>query len=306
MTTNLEWYRVFYWTARKGSFSKAADELYITQPAVSYAIKQLESTLGGKLFYRNAKGVTLTAEGEVLFKFIEQAYGFLTTAEQQIAEMHQLLRGEIRIGAGDTLSKYYLLPHLEVFHEAFPAIKIKVTNRTSRETIQLLKEGKIDFGIINLPIEDNQVQIQETLLLQDCFVVGEKYKELALKSTTLQEINHLPFILLEAGSSTRRFIDYYAAAQGITIKPEIELGSIDLLVQFARIGLGIACVVKNFIREELEQSKLYEIKLLEPIPSRKVGIVTLKEMPLSAAANNFLRMLSDAHDDTALYNTHSV
>jgi LysR family cyn operon transcriptional activator len=298
---NLEWYRVFYWTAQKGSLSKAADELYITQPAVSYAIKQLENSLGGKLFYRNAKGVTLTAEGEVLFKFIEQAYGFLTTAEQQIAEMHQLLRGEIRIGAGDTLSRHYLLPHLEVFHKAFPAIKIQVTNRTSRETIQLLKEGKIDFGIVNLPFEEERVQMQETLSLQDCFVVGDKYKELASKATTLQEISHLPFILLETGSSTRRFIDHYALSQGVMIQPEIELGSIDLLVQFARIGLGVACVVKNYITEELEQSKLYEIRFQEPIPSRKVGIATLKEMPLSAAAQHFLRLLNDAHDDKALH-----
>jgi DNA-binding transcriptional LysR family regulator len=131
--------------------------------------------------------------------------------------------------------------------------------------------------------------------------VGDKYKELASKVTTLQEINHLPFILLEAGSSTRRFIDDYFQSLGVLIKPEIELGSIDLLVQFARIGLGISCVVKNFITEELEQSKLYEIRLEEPIPSRKVGIVTLKEMPLSAAAKNFLQSLSDAHDDKALH-----
>jgi LysR family cyn operon transcriptional activator len=299
MGSNLEWYRVFYYAARNGSLSRAAEELYITQPAVSYAIKQLENALGGRLFYRNARGVTLTAEGEVLFKYVEQAQGFLTKAEQQIAEMHQLLLGEIRIGAGDTLSKHYLLPYLEAFHQSFPDIKIQVTNRTSRETVQLLKEGKIDLGIVNLPIEENQVQIQETLSLQDCFVVGDKYKELAAKVMTLQELQHYPFILLESGSSTRRFFDHYALNQSVTIKPEIELGSIDLLVQFARIGLGIACVVKNFITEELEQSKLYEIQLNEPIPSRKVGIVTLKEMPLSAASKHFLQLLNDAHDDKA-------
>src|SRR5258708_2004493 len=140
MKANLEWYRVFYHTARSGSFSKAAELLYITQPAISYAIKQLESTLGGKLFFRSSKGVTLTAEGEVLYQFIEQAFGFLTKAEQQIAEMHQLLRGEIRIGAGDTLCKHYLLPYLEAFNSSHPDIKIQVTNRTSRETVQLLKD----------------------------------------------------------------------------------------------------------------------------------------------------------------------
>jgi LysR family transcriptional regulator, cyn operon transcriptional activator len=303
MIANLEWYRVFYFAAKNGSLSKAADELYITQPAVSYAIKQLEGALGGKVFYRNAKGVTLTAEGEVLFKFIEQAYGFLTIAEQQIAEMHQLQRGEIRIGAGDTLSKYYLLPYLEAFHQAFPEIKIQVTNRTSRETVQLLKEGKIDLGIVNLPIEESQVQILETLELQDCFVAGEKYKELASQAISWQELSRLPLILLEKGSSIRRFIDQFTQGLGITIQPEIELGSLDLIAQFARIGLGVSCVVRNFITEELKQSTLFEIRLQEPIPSRKVGIVTLSSMPLSAASHHFLQMLSAGHDDKAAHNS---
>jgi LysR family cyn operon transcriptional activator len=292
MIANLEWYRVFYITAKNGSLSRAADELYITQPAVSYAIKQLESTLGGKVFYRNAKGVTLTAEGEILFKFIEQSYGFITKAEQQIAEMHQLQRGEIRIGAGDTLSKFYLLPYLEAYHQAYPEIKIQVTNRTSSETVQLLKEGKIDLGIVNLPIEDTHVEIRETLALQDCFVVGEKYKKLAAQAITLQELSQLPLILLEKGSSIRRYIDQYTQGFGVNLQPEIELGSLELMAQFARIDLGVSCVVKNFITDELKQSSLYEIQLQEPIPPRKVGIVTLKAMPLSVAAHHFLQMLS--------------
>jgi LysR family transcriptional regulator, cyn operon transcriptional activator len=291
MKGNLDWYRVFYFTAKSRSFSKAAEQLYITQPAISYAIKQLETTLGGKLFFRSSRGAALTAEGEVLYKFIEQAYGFLTKAEQQIAEMHQLLRGEIRIGAGDTLCKHYLLPRLEAFHTAYPDIKIQVTNRTSRETVQLLKEGAIDLGIVNLPIEDSHVSIRETLEIQDCFVAGDKYKALANTSLTLQELSKSPLILLENGSSTRRYIDHYAHNLGITIQPEIELGSIDLLVQFARIGLGISCVVKNFIAEELSQSILYEIKLEPPIPPRRVGIITLKNLPLSAAAAHFLQLL---------------
>ncbi|MDB5056506.1 MAG: transcriptional regulator [Bacilli bacterium] len=292
MIANLEWYRVFYITAKCGSFSKAAEVLFITQPAISYVVKQLESSLGGKLFFRTSKGVTLTAEGKVLFQYIEQAYGFLTTAEQKIAEMHQLLRGEIRIGAGDTLCKHYLLPHLEAFHTSFPEIKIQVTNRTSQETVQLLKEGKIDFGIVNLPIEDTLIQIRETLEIQDCFVGNEEYRSLALKPISLQKLNEYPLIMLEKGSSTRRYIDHYAQNLDVLIQPEIELGSIDLLVQFARSGLGISCVVKNFIMEELNSSILYEIQLKQPIPPRKVGIVTLKTMPLSAAAIQLLKYLT--------------
>lgn len=303
MIANLEWYRVFYWVATTGSLSKAAEVLFITQPAISYAIKQLEGSLGGKVFYRNARGVTLTAEGKVLFKYIEQAYGFIAKAEQQIAEMHQLQRGEIRIGANDTLSKHYLLPYLESFHLAFPKLRIQVTNRTSMETVQLLKDGRIDLGIVNLPIEDSQLRVIETMVLQDCFVVGEKFKELASEVISLQQLSELPLILLEKGSSIRSYIDQYSQHLGITLKPEIELGSLDLVAQFARIGLGISCVVRNFINEELAQSVLYEIQLQEPIPSRKVGIITLSSLPLSAASHHLLQLLSVGHDNTAAHNS---
>lgn len=205
--------------------------------------------------------------------------------------MHQLLCGEVRIGAGDSLCKHYLMPYLESFHAAFPDIKIQVTNRTSQETVQLLKEGKIDFGVVNLPIEDKQVQIREAAVIQDCFVAGEKYKHAARKPLSVQELSEYPIILLEQGSSSRKFIDRCVLRAGVTIQPEIELGSVDLLVQFARIGLGISCVVKDYIRDELRQGILYEIVLEAPIPPRSIGIITPKEMPLSVAATQFLQLL---------------
>ncbi|MFD0869837.1 HTH-type transcriptional activator CmpR [Chlamydia abortus] len=292
MVENMEWYRAFYFTAITGSLSKAAEELFITQPAVSYSIKQLETRLGGRLFFRTPKGVKLTAEGEVLFKYIEQAYHFIMTGEKQIAAMHNLLSGEIKIGASDTLCKYYLLPYVEAFHQNHPDIKIKVTNRTSRESIELLKRGKVDLAVVNLPLEDKQVTIRESLELQDCFVAGSSYRELAESGpVSLDTLLSHPIIMLEQGSSIRRYIDRYAEENGKEIYPEIELGSIDLLTQFARIGLGIACVIRNFVEEELRRGELLEIRLKKPIPPRKIGIAVLKEVPLSSAGQTFMDML---------------
>ncbi|OXM82745.1 LysR family transcriptional regulator [Paenibacillus rigui] len=287
---NLEWYKVFYAAAQTGSLSKAAEALYITQPAVTHSIKQLESQLGGQLFFRTSKGVQLTDEGQVLFKYIEQAFNFITTGERKLAELHELMTGEIKIGAGDTLCRHYLLPYLQSFHSAYPDIKIQVTNRTSPETIQLLKEGKIDLGIINLPATDARLKVVESASLQDCFVAGLRYKQLNGKPLTLGELSGYPLILLEQGSNTRAYIDGYAAEQGVSLKPEIELGSNDLLVEFARTGLGIACVIRNFVQKELNAtgSDLFEIQLDRPIPPRKVGIITLKDVPLSSAAKRFI------------------
>ncbi|NOU92740.1 LysR family transcriptional regulator [Paenibacillus sp. LMG 31456] len=293
MIHNMEWYRVFYFTAKAGSLSRAAEELFITQPAVTHSIKQLEAKLGGQLFIRTSKGVTLTTEGEVLFKYIEQAYHFISNGERKIAEMHQLIEGEIKIGAGDTLCRHYLLPHLQKFHEAYPSIKIQVTNRTTAETVALLKEGKIDLGIINLPLvqADNKVQVQESIQIEDCFVAGLKHKHLSESPISLETLLQQPIILLEKGSSIRTYIDTFAESQGFTIKPEIELGSIDLLVDFARSGFGIAYVIKDFVSNELAEGSLFEIQLKTPVPPRKVGIVTLKGTPLSVAAKHILERM---------------
>lgn len=292
MDVNFDLYRVFYITVMAGSISKAAKELYISQPAVSQSIKQLEETLGGRLFFRTPKGIILTAEGEAVFKYIEQAYHFILAAQTKFSEMQSLMSGEIRIGASDTLCKYYLLPKLESFHESYPNIKIQITNRTTQETIKLLESGKVDFGVINLPIEiNNHLEIQEGLTIQDCFIVGEKYKYLSEVPLRLSQLTQYPILLLEKGSSTRHFIDSYALENGVTLLPEIELGSIDLLIEFTKIGLGIACVVKNFIQTDIEASKLYEVNLIDKLPERKIGIVHLKGVPLSAAANKFIEML---------------
>lgn len=288
---NLERYRVFYYTAKELSFSKAAQELFISQPAVSQAIKQLETDLGGQLFFRNSRGVKLTNEGEVLFKYIEQAYQLILTAETKLMNMQSLLSGEIKIGASDTLSKYYLLPFLKDFHERYPGIQMRVANLTTPETVQALKIGDLDLGIINLPLHDNQLVIQKAVLIQDCFAVGERYKVLTKKRISIHQLVKYPFLLLEKGTNTRKFVDELMARFNLNLAPEIELGSIDNLVQFTKSGLGISYLVKDFIQDELSKSELYELRIKEKIPTRAIGIATLKNIPLSRAAAAFIELL---------------
>lgn len=293
MIENMEWYRAFFEVAHTGSFSKAAERMFVTQPAVSHAIKQLEFRLGGPLFFRTSRGVKLTAEGEVLLKFVSQAHHFLENGEKKIAEMRMLMAGEVKIGAGDTLCRYYLLPHLESFHKQYPDIKIQVTNRTTRETIALLKEGRIDFGIVNLPIDGQQLHVRESMTLHDCFVAGPEYvgDSDSDRALSWEELTRLPLLMLEKGSSIRRHADAFAERQGVRLKPEIELGSIELIVQFARIGLGVGCVIREFVRDELAEETLRELPLAPALPSRRIGLVTLRDVPLSAAAQRLLEQL---------------
>ncbi|QUI22882.1 LysR family transcriptional regulator [Vallitalea pronyensis] len=294
MKINFELYKVFYMVAKEGQISAAAKKLYISQPAVSQAIKQLEEKLGANVFIRTPKGIKLTSEGKVLFEYIQKACGLIITGEIKFLEMQNLDAGEVTIGASDTLCSHYLLPYLEQFHQDYPHIKINVTNRTSYEIIQLLKGGHVDFGIVNLPVEeDQQMTITETLELQDCFICGKTYQqELSNgEGISLEKLQRYPLILLEKGSNTRRYVDNFFWEHGQRIEPDIELGSLDLLVKFARIGLGIACVTKNFIKEKLIAKDVFEIKLKKEIPIRHVGVVTLKNTPISSAGKKFLEIL---------------
>ncbi|EFM09556.1 transcriptional regulator, LysR family [Paenibacillus curdlanolyticus YK9] len=294
--TNMEWYRAFYWAARTGSLSKAAEELYITQPAVTHAIKQLEGQLACRLFFRTSKGVKLTEEGDVLMRHVEQAFHLIQSGERSLADRNALLEGNMRIGASDTLCKYYLLPRLREFHERYPGIQFQVTNRTTPETVQLLKEGKIDFGIVNLPLDDRRLHIRESTELEDVFVARPDMAETVLATTDRKGVSwaqlaEYPLLMLERGSRTRMYVDTVAAAHGVMLKPSMELGSLDLLCEFARTGLGIACVVRNFVEQELASGELVEVKLEERMPTRRIGVATLPQVPLSKAGEAFIAML---------------
>lgn len=296
MDINLELYRVFYYVVKSGSISKASQELFISQPAVSQSVRQLESKLGGQLFFRTPKGITLTPEGAVLYKYIEQGYNLFLLAESKFSEAINLDAGEIRIGASDMTLKYFLLPHLEEFHKRYPKVRIKVTNGPSPETVASLKNGLIDFGVVSLPLsDDSAIDVIDAMEIQDCFIANYRFGHLASKKIALTELSDYPVIMLEKNTSTRRYIDNFLSSNGVHIVPEIELATSDLLVQFARRGLGISCVVRNFAEIDLANGGLFELELSEKIPPRQIGIIKLKNTPLSAAAVKFIELIGP-HD----------
>lgn len=292
MYIDLDLYRVFHAVAQAGSVSAAARGLYVSQPALTQAVKKLEDQLGVQLFQRTPRGMSLTPEGETLFRHIDSAYGLITAAEKKLAQVRSLDDGEITVGAGDTLCKHYLVPHLRAFHALYPNVRIHVTNRTTPETTELLKAGKVDLGIVNLPLpHDPSLSVEETLQVHDCFVAGPGFGDLRGRRLSLHQLSEYPLLLLEKGSNSRRFLDAFARSLGITLRPEIELGSTDLLVEFAAVGLGIACVIREFVSEELLSGCLFEVELSEEIPARGAAVVTMKDVPLSRAASELARLL---------------
>ncbi|MBH1941536.1 LysR family transcriptional regulator [Mobilitalea sibirica] len=292
MNIDLEYYKIFYHVAKARSFTQAGEELCISQPAVSQAIKLLETNLGSRLFIRVPKGVKLTPEGEVLLSYVQKGYEYIMLGEAQFRKMLDLENGEIRIGASDMTLQFYLLPYLEKFHEKFPKIKVTVTNAPTPETLEFLYEGKIDFGVVSEPFQARpETEVIRVREIQDIFVAGSRFRELEGEVLRYQSLEKLPTICLERNTSTRRYLDDFLSENNVRLKPEFELAMSDIIVKFAVRNLGIGCVVKDFAQELIDRNQLIELRFEKEIPKRHFCIIIGNHNPISKAAKELLGML---------------
>lgn len=289
MDINLEYYKIFYYVAKAGSFTKAGEDLCISQPAVSQSIKLLEESLGTDLFMRIPKGVKLTPEGESLYSYVKRGYEYIKLGEKQFQKMLDLEHGEIRIGASDMTLQYYLLPYLEHFHDKYPGIKVSVTNAPTPSTLSLLYEGKIDFGLVSQPFQlKSGVQYRPVKKIRDIFVAGGKFTSLQGKIMDYKELEKLPIISLEHNTSTRKHLDDFFHKEGVILNPEFELATSDIIVKFAIRNLGVGCIVEDFAKEALESGKLFKLEFQKEIPERNICIITSRQNPISKAAQKLL------------------
>ena len=293
MNINFELYRVFYSVANNKNITKASQELMISQPAVSKSIKNLEDQLGGKLFSRTRKGVTLTEEGEQFYKYIKQAMEYINNAENKFTDLINLEVGTINIGIGTTLTKEILIPYLEEFHKLYPKIDIQIHTDITNRLFSKLNDGLIDLVILNLPYKvNNDIELKTIKTLQDCFVVGENYKYLKDKKLKLEELNNYPLILLPKASNTRHFIDDFCLKNNVTLNPHMNLSSYSLVVEFTKIGFGIGYATEEFIKEDLKNKKLFKLDVEPKLPKRYIGVMYLKNKILSKCSSEFLEMLN--------------
>lgn len=291
MDNNLELYKIFYTVASHGNISLASEKLFISQPAVSKSIKKLEATLGITLFSRNSRGVKLTEEGLIFYKYIERALNEISVGEKVIGKLKKKEVGTIKLGVSTTLCKHFLIPKLKKFIKDYPNIEVKIINKTPFETLKILENGELDLVILSEPPEKNFYNFIELSEIQDVFVAEKDY----LKSLNIKDYNDIfssaTLMLMESGNISRRYIDKYFQDNAIVINPEIEVSNMDLLIEFAKIGLGVTVVIQNFIRSELKEGKLVEIPIEPPIPKRNIGVVYHKNIPLSIATETFLKYL---------------
>lgn len=278
MNINFELYRVFYTVAKHKSITKAAEELHITQPAISKSIKNLENALNGELFKRTRKGVILTEEGKEFYNYISIAIEYINNAEHKFTELINLESGTIKIGINTTLTKLFLLPFIEEFHKLYSKIRIELTPGLTSELITKLKNGLLDIVIINLNKENygQDLQIIKCKKIHDTFYVGKSLKELTTKNLSLKNLHEYPLILPAKNSNSRKFIDNFAKENEVTLTPNIELASYSLISEFTKIGFGIGFGTKEFITKEIKEKQLFILNLKEKIPTREIGIVLTK------------------------------
>ena len=273
MNQNLSSYRIFYTVANTGNISKAAKELYISQPAISKSIQKLEESVGCKLFSRRSRGVVLTDEGKLLYEHVSEAFETLTMGEEKLKRSIELGVGHLKIGVSSTLCKYLLLPYLKEFIRQNPHISISISCQSTNDTLKLLEDNKIDIGLIGKPENLKNIHFDFLEEIEDIFVAAKDYLR-NLKARGIQKDHILQsstLMLLDKNNMTRQYIDDYLQENQIIIKDSIDISDMDLLIDFARIGVGVACVIKNFVREDLENGTLMEIPLGFPIHKREVG-----------------------------------
>lgn len=294
MNINFELYRIFYAVANAKNITKAAEELMISQPAISKSIKKLEEQLGGTLFVRTKRGVVLTDEGKEFYNYIKQAMEYIYNAENKFTDLINLNTGIIKIGISTTLTKEFLLPYIEIFHKKYPNIDIQIVTDVTTVLIPKLRNGLIDIIVLNVvdSVIEKDIEVINCRKVHDCFVVNNSFKELIGKKVSLKELNNYPLILQSKGSNTRSFIDNIAKQNNVVLNPNAELASYSLVVEFAKIGLGVGYATKDYIKDELESKKLFEIDLVEKIPSRFIGIAISKTHLPSFSAKKLIEIIT--------------
>ncbi len=293
---NLELFRVFYTVAKCGSLTKAAEDLYISQPAVSQAIKQLEGQLGGKLFNRTHRGMELSETGgKQIFSYVEKALKLFDEAESKYSELKDTATGVVKICASDTVSTHFLLPYIKKYHEKYPDVNLILQNCTSAETIELLRTKKGNVGFVNLPIDDSEINLLSNVMqLHDTFVCSERFIELTKDTVDLKRLQDYPLLMLELSTATRQAIVGFAHSHGIHLHPEIELASLELMTELAKNGIGIACIPREFVMHELNEEKsLLEIKTNPALPTRAIGMALPKDENLTFAVKEFIKLIDE-------------
>lgn len=294
MSVSLDYYKVFYYVAKLGNITQAAQALYLTQPTVSHTIRLLEQELGCVLFLRSQKGVTMTPEAQKLYLHIAAAYEHIEKAEAELFAARNFQAGELRIGASETTLQQFLLPRLTAFKRSYPSIRLKIYSSTTPNALSELSKGLLDLAVLVTPAgyRDNAFQSMRLTSIRHGFLAGNRYAALQNHPIGLKELTAYPLISMTPNTLTRDSMDKLFSTYHLVLEPDIELSSADLITPLVRDNLGIGFVPLLFAQPELEKGNVFQIRIKEPLPEQEIGLFLNKGRPLSLAADAFAKMLT--------------
>ncbi len=292
---DIELYRIFYVVAKSGSFTKASDQLFLSQPALSQSIKQLEKQLGIKLFTRTHKGVELSENGgKLIYANVEQALKLLEEAEEKVTEMTSTPTGLIRVGATDSIFSHVLANWIVKYKEQFPQVKIELVTGTSPETIAQLKASRVDVAFLNLPINDVDINLLRTVShLSDVFVAGKKFERLKGKEINIADLEKFPLLMIESNTVARHSLNQFTETLGVTLTPDIEVDSWDFMMKLVSLGMGIGCIPREYCKREIQSGELFEVNVTPSLPMRGIGIAVSKDVIMHYALKEFVEMFTN-------------
>ena len=292
--STLSSYRIFNAVAEAGNLSKAAKELFISQPAISKAVSKLEQNLSVKLFTRNSRGVKLTEEGALLYEYTCSAFESLRQGEESIRKIHTLGMGHIKIGVSTTLCKFLLLPYLQSFIASNPHIRLNIECHSTFETLRLLEEGKLDIGLLGKSSKSRSIDFFPLKSIQDTFVASPAYltalceREPGLGKNTETLLQHANLMMLDENNITRLHLEEYLSGHHLHPEQTLEVNNMDLLIEFSKIGLGIGCVIREFVEKELAEGSLIELSMPHALSKRTVGFAYNKIAAQSDSVKRFI------------------
>ena len=288
MNVDLELYRVFYTVAKHNHMTKASEELHISQPAISQSIKKLEDQLGGTLFLRSNKGMSLTSEGKMFYEYVKGALELISNAENEFTSFKDLSKGEIKIGCSTTLTKLILINSLKEFHKDYPNININIINDLTSNLINDLKLGKLDFVIFNESnIKENNLNLEKIKELKQGFIYNPEFYDDKINS--FEDLNNVSLILQKEEANSRKLLDYIALQHNVKLVPKMEVVSQELITEFTNIGLGIGFSIIDLAIRNYKNLK--ELDINKKIPNINIYLATNKSISLTFASKMFIKYL---------------
>jgi DNA-binding transcriptional LysR family regulator len=284
--------RGFLTVARLGSFTRAAEELYLTQPALSLQIKALEESLGESVFERKGRTLLLTPAGRLLLERAEQILGLIEQTNEEINALKGLEQGHLSIGTNDSNCLYILPDLVQQFRQQFPNVELSLTNSHSSQVAAWVSNGMVEFGLVTLPILDPQLETWPLFDREDVLICHPDHPLCEQSTVTPKELVQYPLLLLDKGSVSRITLDQTLAQADLTPKTVMQVGSIEVIKRYVEIGLGVSIVPRLNAEHEIRAGRLHAIRL-DWLPTSMVGIVQRRKGYLSPAARMFLDMLQD-------------